>query len=111
MEAYNSVFNYDVIAVSDTRLNQSIDNEDVRIEGFSCDIFRSDHPGSSRVPGGVSIYHKENIPIKRRKDLEILQESVMTQITFDRKKAFFIVLYHHLHQTSDNLIYSSIGFS
>ena len=26
IEAYNSVFNYDLIAVSDTRLNQSIDN-------------------------------------------------------------------------------------
>ena len=35
IEAYDSVFNYDLIAVSDTRLNQSIDSEDIRIEGFS----------------------------------------------------------------------------
>ena len=39
IEAYNSVFNYDLIAVSDTRLNQSIDSEDIRIEGFSNEIF------------------------------------------------------------------------
>ena len=56
IEAYNSVFNYDLIAVSGTRLNQSIDNEDIRIEGFSSDIFRSDHPSNSRLPGGVCIY-------------------------------------------------------
>ena len=92
IEAYNSTFNYDLIAVSDTRLNQSIDNEDILIEGFSSDIFRSDHPSNSRVPGGVCIYYKENIPIKRRKYLEILQESVVTEITFDSKKVFFIVL-------------------
>ena len=101
IEAYNSTFNYDLIAVSDTRLNQSIDNEDILIEGFSSDIFHSDHPRNSRVPGGVCIYYKENIPIKRRKDLEILQESVVTEITFGHKKVFFIVLYRHPHQTSD----------
>ena len=70
IEAYNSVFNYHLIAVSDTRLNQSIDCEDIRIEGFSNEIFRSDHPSNSRVSGGVCIYYKENVPIKRRKDLE-----------------------------------------
>ena len=64
IEAYNSTFNYDLVAVSDTRLNQSIDNEDILIEGFSNDIFRSDHPSNSQVPGGVCIYYKENIPIK-----------------------------------------------
>ena len=29
IEAYNSVLNYDIIAVSDTRFNQSIDNGDI----------------------------------------------------------------------------------
>ena len=88
IEAYNSLFNYDLTAVSDTTLNQSIDNEHIRIEGFDSDIFRSDHPSNSRVPGRVCIYYKENIPIKRRKDLEILQESVVSEITFGRKKYF-----------------------
>ena len=82
IETYNSVFKYNLIAVSDTRLNQSIDSEDIRIDGFSNEIFRTDHPSNSRVPGRVCIYYKENVPIKRRKDLEILQESVVTEITF-----------------------------
>ena len=89
IEAYNSVFNYDPIAVFDTRLNQPINNEDIRIEGFSSDIFRSDHPSNSRVPGRICIYYKENIQIKRSKDLEISQESVETGVTFDGKKSIF----------------------
>ena len=111
IEAYNSAFNYDLIAVSDTRLNQSIDNEDIPIEGFSSDIIRSDHPSNSRVPAGVCIYYKENIPIKRRKDLEILQESVVTEITFGRKKYFSSYYTAIYTKRVMNLIYSSTGFS
>ena len=39
IEVYNSVFNYDLIAISNARLDQSISNEDIQIEWFSCDIF------------------------------------------------------------------------
>ena len=58
VEAY---FNYDLKAVSEIRLNQSIDNEDIRIEGFSIDIFRSDHPSNSRVPGGGRVFLTRHI--------------------------------------------------
>ena len=33
IEAYNSVFSYDLIAISDTRLDLSISNEDIQIGG------------------------------------------------------------------------------
>ena len=33
IEAYNSVFSYDLIAISDTRLDRSISNEDIQIGG------------------------------------------------------------------------------
>ena len=42
IETYNSVFNYDLIATSDTKLDRSISNEDIKMKGFSCDILRSD---------------------------------------------------------------------
>ena len=48
IEAYNSVFSYDLIAISDTRLDPSISNEDIQIRGGGggggacCDVFRSD---------------------------------------------------------------------
>ena len=38
-EAYNSVFNYDLIAISDTRFDRSISNEDIQIEGSAAMYF------------------------------------------------------------------------
>ena len=80
------MFNYDLIAISDTRLDQSISNEDIQIKTFSCDILRSDHPSDTRNPGGVCFYYKENIPIKHRNDLDIHDETVVAEISLRRKK-------------------------
>ena len=112
IEAYNSVFNYDLIAVSDTRLNQSIlltlktyRSSDLAVTSFVAIIqVTAEYLAGLlllQVLLLVSIYYKENVPIKGRKDLETLQESVATEITFGPKKIFFIVLYRHPHQTSD----------
>ena len=69
IEAYNSVFNYDLIAISDTRFDRSISNEDIQIGEFCCDVFRNDHQSGTRIPSGVRLYYKGNIPIRRRNDL------------------------------------------
>ena len=71
------------------------------MEGFSWDVFRSDHPSNTRNPGGVCLHHKENLTIKRRNDFEMLYECVVTEISLRRKKVFFVVLYRHPNQTND----------
>ena len=53
IEAYNSVFHYDIIALSETYLNESIKDEDIRIEGYGREIFRSDHPNGKKRVGSV----------------------------------------------------------
>ena len=50
---------------------------------------------------GVCLYFKENLPIKRRKDLEILQGTVISEISLGRKKIFFIVAYRSPDKTKD----------
>ena len=80
IEAYNSIFHYDIIALSETIINNSVPDEDIFIEGFSREIFRGDKKD------GVCIYFKETLPIKRRKDLGSMQETVVTEITLRRKK-------------------------
>ena len=100
IEAYNSVFYYDLFAISESLLNKSIEDDEIYIEGFSKEMFRSDHPSGNKV-GGVCLYFKENLPIKRRKDLEILQETVISEISLGRKKVFFIVAYRSPDQTKD----------
>ena len=39
-------------------------------------FFHSDHPSGDKK-GGVCIYFKETLPIKCRKDLESMQESLL----------------------------------
>ena len=69
-------------------LNSEIKNENITIEGFSKDVFRSDHPSDSKIEG-VCVYFRENLPIKRRLGLELLQETVVAEINFSPKKVFF----------------------
>ena len=66
IEAYNSVFHYDLIALSETNLNGTIHNEEILIEGNNKEIFRNDHLSGDKQ-GGVCIYFEENLYIKRRK--------------------------------------------
>ena len=52
IEVYDTIHKYDVIAVSESMLDSTIKNNDISIEGFSKDIYRSDHPSNMKL-GGV----------------------------------------------------------
>ena len=84
IEAYNSIFHYDIV-LSETIMNNSVPDEDIFIEGFGKEIFRSDHPSGDKK-AGVCIYFKETLPVKHRK---YLPETVVTEITLRRKWIFF----------------------
>ena len=74
IEAYNSVFHHDIIALSETYLNElSIKDEDIRIEGYSREIFRSDHPNGKKE-GGVCLYCKENLLLNEGNTWKLLKE-------------------------------------
>ena len=51
-EAYNSVFHYDLFAILESLLNQSLKDDKIHIEGFSKEIFRSGHLSRDKVGGG-----------------------------------------------------------
>ena len=51
--------------------------------------------------GGVSLYLEGNLPIKHCKDLEILQETVISEISLGGKKIFCIIAYCSPNQTND----------
>ena len=91
IEAYNAVHHFDVIAISETMLDNSISEEDIFIQGFSREIYRSDHPSNTKT-GGVCLYVREGLANKRRGDLELIQEMVATEINIARKKLFFVAI-------------------
>ena len=43
IEAYNSIHHYDIFAISETMLNSTVHNDDIFIEGFSREIYRSEN--------------------------------------------------------------------
>ena len=87
LEAYNSIFHSDLMVLSKTYVNETVKNEDIIIDGFSTEIFRSYHPSGDKQDG-VCVYFKENLPVKRRKDFEILQKQLSAKYHLVRKKSF-----------------------
>ena len=74
-----------MIALSETNFNETIHNEEILIEGFSKEMFCNDNPSGDKQ-GGVCVYFKENLPIKRRKKLEMMQKAIICEISLRRKK-------------------------
>ena len=79
------------MVLSETMLDKSVKNEDIFIHAFNREIFCSDHPSNTKT-GGVCVYFREGLPIKRRNGLEILQEAVVTEINLLRKKILFVAI-------------------
>jgi len=91
MEVYNSVHHFDIMVLSATMLDKSVKNEDIFIQGFNREIFLSDHPSNTKT-GGVCVYFREGLPIKRRDDFEMLQEAVVAEINVLRKRILFVAI-------------------
>ena len=81
-------------------LDSSVINEEICIEGYSKEIYRSDHPSNTKT-GGVCLYFREGLPIKQRTDLQLVLEMIVAEIALARKKIFFITVYHSPSQTSE----------
>ena len=60
---------FDIISLTETWLNDSISNEDLKFNEFQAP-FRRDRIGDSH--DGIMVYVKKDIPCKRRIDLELV---------------------------------------
>ena len=94
IETFQATYNFDIFGVCESLLNKDILNDDIFINGFSPDPFRADKPENIRN-GGVCLYFKENLPIKRRVDLELLSETIVAEVKSDKQKIFFVLSYCH----------------
>ena len=89
-----ATYDFDMFGVCESMLTGNISNEDILINGFSPDPFRSDKAPNIRN-GGVCLYFKESLPIKNRCDLAILAETIVAEIKFNKKKIFIVLSYCH----------------
>ena len=91
LEAHNTNFNYDIISLCETSLNDSLKVEENSLPGYQ--FVSLDNPSGSRNGGG-GMFYKESLPLKIRHDLSF-DECLVSEIRFGRKKIFFSVIYRN----------------
>ena len=100
IEAYNTVYNYDLIGTVETHLDNTVDETKLATDGYS--FYKSNHPQNGKQ-GGVGIYVKESFPARERNDLETLSECIVCEIQIKGKKYFFTILYRSPSQSQEEL--------
>ena len=56
IEAYNSMMHFDLLGLSETFLDTSVEKEKLFIQGFSREIWRSDHPRDTKQGGCLPLF-------------------------------------------------------
>ena len=102
IESIQSTNNFDLFGLCETYLNDKTHDDELDIEGFAKIPKRADcklATPQSRPRGGVCLYFKESLPVKRRSDLELLNETIVVEISLQRKKIIYILSYRSPSQT------------
>ena len=88
--------------MSETFLDSTIDLNDgsININGYF--ILRADHPSKNKR-GGVCIYFKQSLPLIKRDDLSMMQETMVTKISVENEICFFTCFCSSPSQDHDEL--------
>ena len=97
LRAYVSVRKFDIICLSETYLDYSIDDENLEISGYY--LIRSDHPSNIKR-GGICIYYKNFLPLKVT-DVRLLEECIAFDLIISNKLCSFVALYTSPSQSQD----------
>ena len=79
---------HDIFCLSETFLNSSVptDNSDLQMNGYN--LIHSDHPSNAKR-GGFTNYYDSWLPLKRRDDLNLLQECIVCEFFIGNKIMFY----------------------
>ena len=102
---------FDLVSLSETWLNDSISTEDLLFNDFKAP-FRRDRVGDSH--GGIIVYVKNDIPCKRRQNLELLNiECIWLELNIKNRKLLVGTVYRPPSSSPQVLtdIKSSIGLA
>ena len=105
LEAHNSLFNYDIISVYETCLNDTVELPQSMLNNYN--FIACNNPLNTKR-GGVGLFYKNDLPLKVRSDLAI-EECIVTELIFGKKKIFLLALYrspsfHHGSQQFENFL-------
>ena len=99
LKDYITAHKMDIICLSETYLDSSIqsDNDNLEIPGYN--LVRSDYPSNNKR-GGVCIYYKASLPL-RVIDICFLQECIIFEVMIGDKQCNFVALYRSPSQDQD----------
>ena len=97
LKAYNSIYKYDFICLSETYLDSTTPNNLIEIEGYK--LIRTDHPDIIKRCG-VCIYYKESLPV-RVISTPYFKEALLLEMSYNNKKVMVSVIYRSSSQTND----------
>ena len=100
IETYNATSSFDIVPLSETFLDSIIPSDDNRINVAGCSLLRADHPSNMKREG-VCIYYKDCLPLIKKDYITDLKECLVTEITVDNKKWFFMCLHRSPRQNCD----------
>ena len=63
LQAYNTIYQYDILCITETYLDSSISNDDTTLSLPGYNLAWSDHPGNVKR-GGVCLYYKEKLSLR-----------------------------------------------
>ena len=85
IEAHNSCFNYDLISICETSLNDSVKLTETLLDEYT---FVPVNNLTNTRRGGVGLFYRNSLPLIIRNDLSF-GESIVVEVKFGRKKFFF----------------------
>ena len=91
LEAQNTNFNYDIISLCETSLNDTVVVPENAFPGYK---FHACNYAGGTKSGGVGMFYKETLPLRIREDLSF-SECIVSELIFGHKKIFFTVLYRN----------------
>ena len=98
LAAYNCVYRYDIICISESFLDSTISDDDniLHMEGYN--LTRADHPDNIKR-GGVCLYFKKSLAL-RKIQLSHITECLLSEVHVKGQVGFTIVSYHSPSQTN-----------
>ena len=99
LKAYFTIYNDDVICLSETYLDSSIPSDDNNLEIPGYDLILADHP-SNKKEGDVCVYYRNSLPLKIL-DIFYLQECIVFDLKVGNKFCEIVSLYRSPNQSQD----------
>ena len=109
LQAYVTQHNYDIICLSETFLNSSIDSSNTRILIYGYNLIWSDHPSDSER-GRVCIYYKEHFLLINQDDIWTLDNCLVTEIRSTSENCFLTCIYRSLSQNNEEFENFCVNF-